>query len=138
MLAHLSLECIGDDGTRALQRFARLTGESGTTAGMTPWVARIIGTDPKFKLKREFLQGDRSYAEANGVGSRGVMLHFWLKPGVYEVFERVGWSRSRRYFVWAAGGTTAEIDAEMVMAFAQHLDRRGAAEAWTPNQPKSH
>lgn len=134
MLAILRLEVIGDDTNQLVRELGKLTGDRGGLKGWTPWVARITGTDHRYKLQREFVQGDKDYSNANSVGSRGVELVYWLEPGVYEVYERTGWSSSRRYFVWSAGGQIEEIDADMANAYAQHLDRKGAASQWTPHQ----
>lgn len=81
--AALALEAIGD----------------GMIGAKRPWVARIVACDPVAGLERVFLRPAKDYTGANSVGTRGVMLHFILDPGcAYEVFERVSWSRSRRYF----------------------------------------
>lgn len=133
MLAILRLEVIGDDTNQLVRELGKLTGDRRGLQGWTPWVARITGTDPRYKLAREFIQGNRDYSRANSVGSRGIMINYWLKPGVYEVFERTSWSSSRRYFVWSAGGQIEEIDADMAIAYAEHLDRKGAAGQWTPH-----
>lgn len=88
----LKLECIGDDFNFVLRSF-------GMRPKPQPWVARIIGLDPKYEVAREFQRGQKDYAEANRVGSRGVYLFFFLdRPGIYEVFERVTRNKSRRYF----------------------------------------
>lgn len=64
-----------------------------------PWVAHIVGTDPQFGLSRRFLEPSTDYAHANSKASRGVYLCFILETGnLYEVKERVSWSKSARYF----------------------------------------
>ena len=80
-----------------------------------PWVARITGTDPRYGLQREFLRGQKDYADANSVGSRGVYVYYPLPPGVYEVQELISWSKVRRYFVRSAGGRYEVIDRETVL-----------------------
>ena len=40
-----------------------ITGEQ--IGGARPWVARITGTDPKYGLKREFVNSVRDYSGAN-------------------------------------------------------------------------
>lgn len=52
------------------------------------WVAEITGSDPKFKLARNFLPYKKDYSRANSKGSRGVYGVFTLESGkVYEVNE---------------------------------------------------
>lgn len=63
-----------------------------------PWVARITGLDARYGLAREFLKAEKDYSEANGTGSRGIMLYYWLEPGIYEINERLSWKNHRRYF----------------------------------------
>ena len=46
----------------------------GRDAINKPWVAKITGTDPKFGMKREFINGNKDYAGANSKGTRGVRL----------------------------------------------------------------
>jgi hypothetical protein len=57
------------------------------------WVARLTDTG------REFVTGMRDYADANGIGSRGVYEYFALTPGVYEVNECVSLGKARRYCI---------------------------------------
>ncbi len=64
-----------------------------------PWAAHIVGADPQFGLSRRFLESSTDYTHANSKASRGVYLHFVLETGnIYEVKERVSWSKSIRYF----------------------------------------
>jgi hypothetical protein len=62
------------------------------------WVARITGCVGRHLL-REFLRGQRDWAGANSVGSRGVRHYFWLEDGQwYEVSAPLSWKRDDRYF----------------------------------------
>lgn len=83
-----------------------------------PWVARITGVGKQGKLMREFVRGVRDYSEANSIGSRGIYEYFTLPPGVYEVNNRVSWSRVRRYFVRVSEeGDITEISKQEVLSW---------------------
>lgn len=85
-----------------------------------PWVARITGTDSQYGLAREFLRAEKDYTSANGTGSRGIILYYWLEPGIYEVNERLSWKNHRRYFLHVHDSTTAiEITKEQVLEWLQ-------------------
>ena len=79
-------------------------------SGGKEWVAEIVGRDPKYKFKREFLQPvsrDWSYSGKTGTTS------FELEPGkVYEVNEP--W-RGRR-FVEVKNNEIVTISAEEVLS----------------------
>ncbi len=129
MLAVLRLEAIGstyNDQVRAMagQLDCALGGNVPTALRLklrAPWVARIVGPDPKWGLKREFVGHKRDYAEANGFGSRGVMHVYLLPPGVYEARELVSWARDRRYFVRSEAGALSEISREEVDAWINRV-----------------
>lgn len=125
-MIHLKLECIGDDENQKLraltQLAAKVIGECGALKLdlRKPWVARIVGLDPKFGLARQFVKGEKCYLEANAVGSRGVFMHYELENGIYDVHDLVSWSRSRRYFLRVAGESSVEIEREEVMSWAKN------------------
>ena len=79
-------------------------------SGGKEWVAEIVGRDPKYKFKREFLQPvsrDWSYSGKTGLTS------FELEPGkVYEVNEP--WKGRR--FVEIQNGEIVVISAEEVLS----------------------
>jgi hypothetical protein len=80
--------------------------------GNKPWVAKIIGTDPKWGLKREFCQGIKDYSGSNSVGTRGIKT-VWLisEPGIYEYNLPQSWKSTDRNFVEIlADGTDQSID----------------------------
>lgn len=124
MLAVLALEIIGDNyysykcdlangsarENPRIEKYAEMMGHDKTR----PWVARIMGFDKKYGLKREFQRGQRDYSKANSIGSRGVYEYFALKPGIYEVHERVTWKRTRRYFARVESTEIIEISREEV------------------------
>lgn len=121
MLAVIKLEAIGDDYfsyKRSKERTVdrRMTGawQMAKREGSC-WVAQIKGFDPKYTFAREFVCGQRDYTQANSTGSRGVYIYYPLRPGIYEVHERLTWARSRRYFILVEGATYHEITREEVI-----------------------
>lgn len=119
MITVLGLEAIGDDRAPRLAaafarrrwadvaRYLRLPGQ--------PWVARITGRDPRYGLAREFVQGQRDYAEASSTGARGIVVWYQLEDGgIYEIHELLSWKRDRRYFCRARRGQVVEITREEV------------------------
>ena len=86
-----------------------------------PWVAEIMGTDPRYGLRREFLDANTSYRHANGCGSRGTKLWFVLESGkYYEVKEQTSWRSSERYFCRvSASGDIIRAIKEEVMEWAK-------------------
>lgn len=128
MYSVLKLEYIGE-GNEAEARFYQMClREAGGPMGYfqfksaKPWVARITGRDPKYGFARQFVRGQIDYSQANSKGSRGVYLYFTLSPGVYEVYARLSWKRSKRYFVRANDdGTKDEISKEEVLAWLHSL-----------------
>jgi len=97
---------------RQLERYERLLGRDQ----QRPWVAAVEGLDPKYGFRRKFMKGQRDYAGANGVGSRGVWEYYPLDDGLYEVHERTSWTKTRRYFVRVANGQIEEISRNEVFA----------------------
>lgn len=136
----LRLEVIGDNVNammRGVDDLCRAVGMPPLAGwrGNTPWAAEILGTDPKYKFKREFLSFSTDYARANSVGSRGVMRVYPLYSGrLYEVYERLTWSRSRRYFCRVRDdGTLEEIDEmEVLLCLAE---RRNDPSGSTSSKP---
>jgi len=71
------------------------------------WVARIVG-EAGGKLDREFVNGDKDYTNASGTGNRGVYFYYALKPGIYEINQRITWNRTERYFARVVDDETFE------------------------------
>ncbi len=127
MKAVLRLELIGDDSYSEMQLMRRqIAAAVGNNVarqmfeGMgkhRPWVARIVGTNDRWGLQREFQRPQSNdYEEANSVGSRGVYALYILAPGMYEVHERKTWKRSERYFLRVTeDGEKEEITREEVL-----------------------
>lgn len=106
MKASLKLEAIGLNMVQDLRRMQRTIDAFIPTGRRRPdpipspcWVAEITGWDPRYRWKRRFLDGKTDYSESNSVGSRGVYIYYELDSGhIYEVYHRVTWGRSERYF----------------------------------------
>lgn len=116
----LKLECIGDDTVQMFRMWNRIGEQVQTATGVdnpfrgggppSPWVAEITGHDPKYTYARKFLRGRKDYSEANGVGSRGVHLYFELEEScLYQVYEKISWGSSRRYFARVVSGQLIEM-----------------------------
>jgi len=80
-----------------------------------PWVARILGLDDRYGLKREFVECVRDWTSARSDGMRGIYEYYALPPGIYEVNECVRPGESRRYFIRAEGAEYHEITREEVI-----------------------
>lgn len=83
-----------------------------------PWVARITARDPRFGFVREFLDGQRDYADANSTGSRGVFRWYHLEEGfVVEVNAPASWKHADRYFARASQGQLVRMTRDEVEAW---------------------
>lgn len=93
----------------------------GKIPSRRPWIAEITGTDPKYGLRRVFLDANTSYKDSNGRGSRGTKLWFVLESGrYYEVREQTSWRNSERYFCRvSAAGDILRATREEVMEWAK-------------------
>lgn len=117
MIACLRIESVGDD---MVYRRGRLKAASDSVprnmrgiahylAAGKPWCARITGLSREYGLQREFMRCKKDWRGANSTGSRGVILHYELRPGIYEVNERTSWKSERRYFVRSHEGRLTEV-----------------------------
>lgn len=78
-----------------------------------PWLAEITGLHPTYRFTRQFLRGQKDYTHANGIGSRGVILHFIVDEGpIYEINYHTSWKSSRRYFFRVQDGVEIEMTEE--------------------------
>ena len=122
----LRLECVGDNHIQEMRSADALFGSALGKSGMSnPWCARITGMDSRFGFRREFMDGQKDYSQANSVGSRGIYLYYTLPPGVYEVFSRETWQGARRYFIRVQYGKITEIDRRAVIT---HLTEEAGRE----------
>ncbi len=103
----LKIEAIGDNYRASAQRWLRgQTASRGAMAQtlklgakrLSPWVARLTGLDSQNRIQRDFVKAQKDWSDANGTGSRGVWLWYFLEPGIYEINQRETWHRTRRYF----------------------------------------
>lgn len=99
-----SMELIGDDQAqhaRAIRKGICPARDFNPRLfdGRSPWLARIKGLTVDGVFEREFLHPQKDYSGANSVGSRGIIAWYFLAPGIYEVNQRVNWSRWDRYFI---------------------------------------
>lgn len=124
MLAFLKLEVFADDLRQKQKLYCRVIRDAAPGAeryfseGPTdPWVARITGKDARYGFAREFVRGQKDYAQANSIGSRGVFLAYFLEDGIYEVCQRTSWKKVTRYFARAESGTLFRITREDVEAW---------------------
>lgn len=114
----VKLEAIGDNHVSYLRHFLKakpslfgrreLDAIRFGTKKHVPWIAKIIGVRPDGFLRREFVDGQRDYSQANSVGSRGIYLYYALRPGLYEINSPETWKRVRRYFVRVVDEKTLE------------------------------
>lgn len=109
------IEAIGDNYAAQLRRynkskapFTKREMQAFQLGGihLSPWVARITGIDDRHGFKREFIKGQKDYSGANGSGSRGIWLFYFLEPGLYEINQRVKWKRVERFFAWVVNEST--------------------------------
>jgi len=65
-----------------------------------PWVAKITGLDPKWGVKREFLNGLTDYSKKNRPGTRGIETGWILdEAGIYEYSLPRSWNKTDRSFL---------------------------------------
>lgn len=76
-----------------------------------PWVARL-----RRNAQREFINGQRDYMRADGLGNRGVFVYFYLLPGIYEVNKPVALGKGRRYYARVGISEMVEISREEALA----------------------
>ncbi len=98
----LTLEAIGDN----LREF-----------GMPArnWVARIFGSDGRGGWARVFVSGARDHSTANSIGSRGILVTYFLEEGpLYEVSAPQTWKSTERYFVRIIDGRPQRLTREEV------------------------
>ena len=94
MRAVLSIEAIGDD----------------LPGCHRAWVAEISIDLDTGRLERRFVRGMRDYRDANGTGSRGVIIYYWLREGLlYEVNSPKSWRRCDRYYCRAENGDVVRL-----------------------------
>jgi hypothetical protein len=84
-----------------------------------PWVARITGLDPVYKLAREFQSPVFDYSRATRNG-KNTYVYYFLPPGIYEVWYAISWKHETRYFIQVdESGVKHEIGREEVLECLQ-------------------
>lgn len=80
-----------------------------------PYVASVTGLHSKYGLSRKFLKALYDYSHAAKSG-KGVVMYWFIPPGLYEVFYPTSWKHERRYFVEVLeSGDVIEISKEKVI-----------------------
>ena len=101
MKATLKLHAIGENKRREFEGWLRSNHYNKIFTKAIPppcWVAEVTMVDGV--IVRNRLPHTTDYSFTNGTGSRGTYLWYILESGkIYEVNERVSWSRSERYFI---------------------------------------
>lgn len=90
------------------------------------WVAEIAGRSKRYGLARRFLKGQRDYEGANSIGSRGILVRYYLQEGGwYEISAPWSWRKIDRYFAEVVGGKIARRTREEVDAWLENLAESG-------------
>ena len=127
----LRIEAIGRANNAKLKLYRGIVRESlgdaaaASVFGNAPssgWCAKILGTCRRFGLKREFVTPMVDHVGSSSSGNRGVSMVFLLEEGcMYEIFEKVSWRSSRRYFGKVQHGTLLEVTREkMLFELGEH------------------
>jgi hypothetical protein len=98
---------------------------TGRGPARSPWVARLLGPDPKRNYERSFVEPSRDYHAADKRG-RGVKACFRIDAGnIYEVCRWKTRDKSERYFVTvnSIGEVVgvAHDDVDRILADAQRV-----------------
>lgn len=129
------MEAIGDDRSAYLRSWAKsskpftkreiLAYQLGGPH-LRPWVARIEGMNEEGNLQRSFIAAQKDWSGANGTGSRGIWLYYFLEPGLYEINHRLKWKRADRYFAWIVDADTlCKLTRTEAIEWLKHNGRRG-------------
>ena len=94
-----------------------IRGNSMTHPKGRPWCAHLLGLDPNYGFRRDFLYGMPDYTYGEEHHTRGVYLYFHLPPGLYETHRAISWKHCERAF-WRVDedGQLHSIEREEVIA----------------------
>jgi hypothetical protein len=92
-----------------------------------PYVARLNGTGSEGEFSKVFIHGYLDYSKSNSKGSRGIYKTYFLDDGLYEVFERVTWQRSRMYYLMIANGQKTEMTLEEAYQWLEQKEKNISA-----------
>lgn len=125
MICTIKLEAIGDDFAQWAGGLRAAFGPAFDIKARRPWVAELTGWRGGRWFDREFLDGQKDYSEANGIGSRGVYVYYHLSEGcLYEVKDLLSRGRDRRYFCTVSDGQLVEMDLDEVQtALSERMER---------------
>lgn len=113
-------------GFGELRRWSAVTGGPRTTT----WVATIVDKSPRFGFEREFLAASYDWSGSSSNGNRGIKALYLLDDDIiYEVHNRVSWSRSDRYFCRYQDGELRRLAKAEVMAEVYRSEYRSLAAA---------
>ena len=108
-------------------RFSETTGRGFEK----PWLARVTGTDPKYKLAQDFLRGDRTYNKRGGVSSAEWEVSH---PGVY----RVGGTKYHDRFIAVWKGAGGALKSRAIRPEDAHEAAKAIAKAQAAGVDASH
>ena len=127
MKALLRLEFIGYESEMELKKFSdqesKATGCKKYKPSL-PWVAELTCKHERFKFGREFVRADMDFIDSSNSGNRGVFGSFIISSdAIYEVFERISWKSSRRFFCTVdKKGNVKEINEDQVVTVLSHKE----------------
>lgn len=105
---HLQLEAIGEDLARGFWAFGFRPRHS---------VCRVWASNGRGGWVKDYLRGDRCYANANSKGSRGVMVSYFLDEGpIYHICDPKTWSQTDRYFARIINGEMIRMSDDEVVS----------------------
>jgi hypothetical protein len=88
-----------------------------------PWVAKITGTDPRYRFACDFRDGARDYGRSESGRSRAGRARYVLEDGLYEINAPRSWSKTDRYFAVVEDGRLRRIPVAQATALALRADQ---------------
>jgi hypothetical protein len=79
------------------------------TTGNKAWAAKIVGSDPKWKFRREFLNKQRGGIQISPIQEGDIIEEV--------VYSHSGKNRSENYFLVKNGGLEEITEKEVIMSF---------------------
>lgn len=97
--------------------------------GGTPWIARIIGTHPKWRINRHFLPVQRSMSRSGRTGYASIQV---TTPGLYECAHAWADGTRREYYLVIDRGdrlAAEPVPAGRIHGLAEMLDKGATVDA---------
>lgn len=97
--------------------------------GGTPWIARIIGTHPKWRINRHFLPVQRSMSRSGRTGYASIRV---TTPGLYECAHAWADGTRREYYLVIDRGdrlAAEPVPAGRIHGLAEMLDKGATVDA---------